>query len=144
LLSVLGEGTFLSLLSFLEAHAPDSITRRVAQLALQDEARHVAFGIGHLREQLDTEPDLRGRLVASVERRHDALAQTSGLNDEVFDALVVLAAGALDPTAIARGWQRVQELERDMDLGRRRRLARLAFAPAEAEVLSALHTRNFM
>jgi hypothetical protein len=144
LLSVLGEGTFLSLLSFLEVHAPDSITRRVAQLALQDEARHVAFGIGHLREQLDSEPDLRGRLVAAVERRHDALAQTSGLNDEVFDALVVLAAGSLDPAAIARGWQRVQELQRDMDLGRRRRLARLGFAPAEAEALSALHTRNFM
>lgn len=144
LLSVLGEGTFLSLLSFLEAHAPDATTRRVAQLALQDEARHVAFGIAHLRVQLDAEPDLRARLVAAVERRHDALAQTSGLNDEVYDALVLLAAGSLDPNAIAAGWRRVQELQNDMDIGRRRRLARLGFAPAEAEALSALHTRNFM
>ena len=46
LLSVLGEGTFLNLLSFLEHHAPDPVTRRIAHLALQDEARHVAFGIG--------------------------------------------------------------------------------------------------
>jgi hypothetical protein len=144
LLSVLGEGTFLSLLSFLEAHAPDPTTRRVAQLALQDEARHVAFGISHLRVQLDAEPELRARLVAAVERRHDALAQTSGLNDEVYDALVLLAAGSLDPNAIATGWRRVQELRNDMDVGRRRRLARLGFAPAEAEALSALHTRNFM
>lgn len=144
LLSVLGEGTFLSLLSFLEAHAPDATTRRVAQLALQDEARHVAFGIAHLRVQLDAEPDLRSRLVAAVQRRHDALAQTSGLNDEVYDALVLLAAGSLDPPAIAIGWRRVQELQSDMDVGRRRRLARLGFAPSEAEALSALHTRNFM
>jgi len=144
LLSVLGEGTFLSLLSFLEAHAPDPITQRVAQLALQDEARHVAFGIGHLRRQLDTEPALRARLAAAVESRHDALAHTGGLNDEVFDALVVLAARSLDPTAVARGWAGVQELQRDMDLGRRRRLARLGFDPDEAETLSALHTRNFM
>ncbi|HUP76593.1 MAG TPA: ferritin-like domain-containing protein [Acidimicrobiales bacterium] len=144
LLSVLGEGTFLSLLSFLEAHAPDPITRRVAQLALQDEARHVAFGIAHLRVQLDAEPELRARLVAAVERRHDALAQTSGLNDEVFDGLVLLAAGSLDPSAIASGWHRVQDLQHDMDLGRRRRLARLGFSPAAAEALSALHTRNFM
>ncbi|TML12082.1 MAG: ferritin-like domain-containing protein [Actinobacteria bacterium] len=144
LLSVLGEGTFLSLLSFLETHAPDSITRRVAQLALQDEARHVAFGLAHLRHHLEAEPDLRGRLVAAVERRHDALAQTSGLNDEVFDSLVVLAAGSLDPAAVAYGWRRVQELQDDMDVSRRRRLARLGFAPAEAEAISALHTRNFM
>jgi hypothetical protein len=132
------------LLSFLEAHAPDRITQRVAQLALQDEARHVAFGIGHLRHQLERDPDVRARLVAALERRHDALAQTSGLNDEVFDALVVLAAGSLDPNAIARGWASVQALQSDMDLGRRRRLARLGFAPDEAEALSALHTRNFM
>ena len=144
LLSVLGEGTFLSLLSFLEEHAPDSITRRVAQLALQDEARHVAFGLAHLRRHLDAEPELRGRLVAAVERRHDALAQTSGLNDEVFDSLLLLAAGSLDPDAIASGWRRIQELQSDMDQGRRRRLARLGFGAAEAEALSALHTRNFM
>ncbi|MDQ1566709.1 MAG: hypothetical protein QOF96_1589, partial [Actinomycetota bacterium] len=44
LLSVLGEGTFLDLLGFLERHGPDPVTRRVAHLALADEARHVAFG----------------------------------------------------------------------------------------------------
>jgi hypothetical protein len=82
--------------------------------------------------------------VAAVERRHDALARTSGLNDEVFDGLVVLAAGSLDPNAIASGWHRVQDLQDDMDTGRRRRLARLGFSPAAAETLSALHTRNFM
>ena len=144
LLSVLGEGTFLSLLSFLETNAPDAVTRRVAQLALQDEARHVAFGLAHLRRHLEAEPLLRVRLVAAVERRHDALAQTSGLNDEVFDSLVLLAGGSLSPRAIAGGWGLVQDLQRDMDGGRRRRLARLGFSAAEAETLSALHTRNFM
>jgi hypothetical protein len=87
---------------------------------------------------------LRARLVAAVERRHDALAQTSGLNDEVFDSLVLLAGGSLSPRAIGAGWRLVQELQRDMDVGRRRRLARLGFSAAEAEALSALHTRNFM
>ncbi len=38
LLSVLGEGTFLHLLSFLERHAPDPVTARVCHLALADEA----------------------------------------------------------------------------------------------------------
>ena len=48
LLSVLGEGSFLNLLSFLEQHAPDPVTRSVARLVLQDEARHVAYGLAHL------------------------------------------------------------------------------------------------
>ncbi len=144
LLSVLGEGTFLHLLSFLDEHAPDPVTARVAHLALQDEARHVAFGQAHLEHRVAVEPELRGRLRAAVERRHSALAATAGLAGEVHDALVVLAAGSFAPAAVAAGWARVQTLQADMDDGRRRRLVRLGFPATDAAELSALHTRNFM
>jgi hypothetical protein len=144
LLSVLGEGTFLNLLSFLEQHGPDPITRRISRLALQDESRHVAFGIGHLQHHLARDPDLIGRLAAAVERRHDALRQTAGLNADTFDALVVLAAGAWTPSSLAAGWARVQQLQADMADGRRRRLVRLGFPAVDADRLAALHTRNFM
>ena len=144
LLSVLGEGTFLALLSFLERHAPDPVTRRVSQLALADEARHVAFGMTHLAEVLAADPAQRGRLATAIQRRHDALAHTAGLNEEVFDALVVLAAGSWEPAAVADGFARVQELQAEMGDGRRKRLVKLGFAPDEAAALSALHTRNFM
>jgi hypothetical protein len=144
LLSVLGEGSFLSLLAFLDAHAPDPVTRQVTRLARVDEARHVAFGVAHLEHQATRDPTLRGKLRAAIERRHDALADNSGLNADVFDALVQLAAGAWTPAAIARGYAAVEELHRSMDEGRRRRLARLGFPDDEAKELSALHTRNFM
>jgi hypothetical protein len=144
LLSVLGEGSFLSLLGFLEMNAPDSISRRVTHLARQDEARHVAFGMAHLEHQGELDPTLRGRLRAAIERRHQALLETVGLNQQVFDALVVLAAGAWQPDAIARGYSAVERLQADMDEGRQRRLVRLGFPPDEAAELSALHTRNFM
>lgn len=144
LLSVLGEGTFLNLLWFLHEHAPDPITRRVAQLAAQDEARHVAFGMGHLQYQISLDPSIKQRLASAVARRHDALAQTTGLNEEVFDALVILAAGAWTPDAIASGFVKVQTLKHEMYEGRRSRLMKLGFATDEANALSALHTRNFM
>jgi hypothetical protein len=144
LLSVLGEGSFLSLLSFLDTHAPDPVTRQVTRLARQDEARHVAFGVAHLEHSCAVDPHLRGRLRAAVERRHDALADTSGLNQDVFDSLVILAAGEWTPRSIARGYQAVQRLQADMDQGRQHRLLRLGFPPGEAAELSALHTRNFM
>lgn len=144
LLSVLGEGSFLSLLWFLHEHAPDPVTREVARLTAQDEARHVAFGLAHLRRHATAEPGLLSRLALAVHRRHETLRHTAGLNEEVFDALVLLAAGAWEPSAIARGFEAVQQLERDMDEARRRRLRRLGFPEADARALSELHTRNFM
>lgn len=144
LLSVLGEGTFVSLLHFLHAHAPDPVTRQVARLAARDEARHVAFGMTHLAARIEQEPALLARLANAVQSRNDALSGTSGLNEEVFDALILLAAGEFTPAAIALGYLRVQELMRDMAEGRRARLEKLGFQKEAAERLSALHTRNFM
>lgn len=144
LLSVLGEGSFLSLLWFIHQYAPDPVTREVARLTAQDESRHVAFGLAHLSRHTAEEPTLRERLALAVHRRYDALAHTAGLNEEVFDALLLLAAGSYRHDALRVGWERVQKLQRDMDEGRQRRLVRLGFNPAEAAALSALHTRNFM
>ncbi|HEX6595597.1 MAG TPA: ferritin-like domain-containing protein [Acidimicrobiales bacterium] len=144
LLSVLGEGTFLPLLAFIETYGPDPVTRRVAHLALADEGRHVAFGMAHMEEVLAADPGLRPRLATAIRRRHDALANTAGLNADVFDALVVLAAGSWDPDAIGRGYAAVRFLQDEMGVGRRRRLVKLGFPADEAAELSALHTRNFM
>jgi len=144
LLSVLGEGTFVSLLRFLQEHAPDPVTRQVARLTARDEARHVAFGMAHLEYQLQHDPGLRGRLALAVESRYDALAQTSGLNEEVFDALVLLAAGGWSIRRIAEGFEKVQALKEDMAGGRQMRMKRLGFEQDEAKRLAALHTRNFM
>lgn len=144
LLSVLGEGTFVSLLGFLRDHAPDAITREVARWSALDEGRHVAFGMAHLARHCERDSTLRGRLAMAVARRHDALRETAGLNEEVFDALVLLAAGSWSPDDIARGHDAVTALQREMDEHRQRRLRRLGWSADEAAALSSLHTRNFM
>jgi hypothetical protein len=144
LLSVLGEGTFLSLLWFIEQFAPDPVTASVVRLAAQDEARHVAFGLAHLSQHLSTDAGLRPRLADAIHRRHEALRHTAGLNAEVFDALVLMAAGSWRHDDLREGYRRVLQLTRDMDEGRRKRLMRLGFSEPEAEELSGLHTRNFM
>jgi hypothetical protein len=144
LLSVLGEGSFLHLLGFLHVHAPDRCTAEIMRLAAQDEARHVAFGMSHLRRHAERDSTLLARLQTAIERRHDALRHTAGLNAEVFDALVLLAAGGMTPAAIGRGHEAVAQLQAQMDAGRQARLKRLGFPAARAAALSALHTRNFM
>jgi len=144
LLSVLGEGTFIHLLGFIHMHAPDACSAEIMRLTAQDEVRHVAFGLSHLQRHASHDPGLRQRLRLATERRHDALRHTAGLNAEVFDALVLLAAGALNPEAIGRGHAAVARLQAQMDAGRRSRLRQLGFTKGDAETLSALHTRNFM
>jgi hypothetical protein len=144
LLSVLGEGTFLDLLRFIADHAPDQATADVTRLAARDEARHVAFGVAHTTHLARSDRHYLGTLRQAVERRHSVLQDTAGLNAEVFDALVLLAAGSWSPAAIRRGWHAVRELQSRMDEGRRRRLAAIGFPDDEAAELSALHTRNFM
>lgn len=127
-----------------EARHMEVFTRRVTALARHDEARHVVFGVAHLHHRGTVDPALRGRLRAAVERRHDALTDTAGLNADVFDSLVVLAAGEWTPEAVGRGHDAVLALQAEMDEGRQRRLVHLGFPADEAAELSALHTRNFM
>ena len=144
LLSIMGETSFLVLLDFLQRHAPDPLTRAVTRLAAQDEARHVAFGLSHLRRHAREDPGLLSRLTLAVHRRHAELANTAGLNALVFDALTVLAAGGFAPAQIRSGHLRVMQLHADMDQARRGALAKLGFTAQEAAALSGLHTRNFM
>ena len=144
LLSVLGEGSFLSLLHFLQVFAPDRLTRQICALAAKDEARHVVFAMTHLRAAVAQDGQLTGRFAAAIEKRHAELTQTAGLNDEVFHALVLLSAGSTANADIATGYQAVKRLERHMYRGRVRRLQQLGFDTARARALSELHTRNFM
>ncbi|MGZ3774365.1 MAG: ferritin-like domain-containing protein [Pseudobdellovibrionaceae bacterium] len=144
LLSVLGEGTFVDLLQFLHRFAPDKATQQICLLAAKDESRHVAFGMSHLIEKLEIDPDFREQLKLAVTARHESLIETKGLNQEVFDSLIILAAGSLEADRIAFGFKQVQNLLIEMKEGRRARLERLGFISEEAKELSSLHTRNFM
>jgi hypothetical protein len=144
LLSVLGEGTFLSLLWFLERHAPDAVTAAVCRLAAHDEARHVAFGMAHLRQHVAIDAGALPKLAAAVRQRHDVLRNTAGLNAEVFDALLLVAAGGWELMDLRRAHQALTDLMKEMDERRRSRMTYLGFGEREAEELSSLHTRNFM
>ncbi|HEY3838149.1 MAG TPA: ferritin-like domain-containing protein [Bryobacteraceae bacterium] len=144
LLSVLGEGTFLTLLWFIERFAPDPITAAVCRRAAQDEARHVAFGMSHIRDHMLAQPGLREALMNAVRERHEALRHTAGLNAEVYDALVLVAAGSWTHADLARGADQVSGLIRDMHVSRQKRLFQIGFTDTEAEEISSLHTRNLM
>jgi TusA-related sulfurtransferase len=144
LLSVLGEGTFLDLLAFIEEHAPDEVTAEVVRRARADETRHVHFGLAHVRHALAHDEGLYGRLEAAVRKRAASLSNVGGAPEPLQDGLTVLAAGGGRPLAIARGHEAFRELLYSMHENRTKRLEHAGFTPEQARRLSDLHTPNFM
>jgi hypothetical protein len=144
LLSVLGEGTFLDLLSFIETWAPDEATSELTRRARIDESRHVHFGLSHVRWALSHDATLYSRLEASVRRRAATLAGVGGVPAPLQDALTLLAAGSEDPVAIARGHEAFRELLATMHSNRLKRLEHAGFDREQAATISTLHTPNFM
>jgi TusA-related sulfurtransferase len=144
LLNVLGEGTFLDLLRFVERHAPDAATRAAATLAHRDEVRHVHFGISHVRRRITTDPDQKAALVDAAERRATKLTQMSGLSPLLTEGLTLMAAGSLQPAELSSGAAAVRELMQTMEDNRIRRLQAAGFDPRTAQHLSDLHTPNLM
>jgi hypothetical protein len=143
LLSVLGEGTFLDLLRFIEEHAPDEATRELTRRARLDEARHVRFGIIHVRHALEHDPQLYPRLEQLVRTRVTKIpAQT--VPTPLADALTILAARGDDPPSVRRGHEMFRALLDEMQLQRKKRLMSAGLDDVQAETLSKLHTPNFM
>ncbi|MEN3280818.1 MAG: hypothetical protein V7607_1958 [Solirubrobacteraceae bacterium] len=144
LFNVLGEGTFLDLLRFVERHAPDAATAAAARLAHRDERRHVHFGIAHVRRRLTLDPDEQTTLVASAEARAAKLTSLSGLSPLLTESLTVMAARSLQPAELSEAGDALRRLMRTMERNRVRRLRSAGFDAATARYLSDLHTPNLM
>jgi hypothetical protein len=145
LLHVLGEGTFKDLFHLLIEIAPDEATRQIMVRALEDEARHVAYGVGRLRTQLAAErnPDAVGQtFVDALEARLAFTYEVSGLPRHVQEALVILAGGDDGPGATTAGRERVRRFVEELNRNRKERLLQSGFTERVAENISQLHIRS--
>jgi hypothetical protein len=144
LLNVLGEGTFLDLLRFIENHAPDAATAAAAKLAHRDERRHVHFGISNIKRAIAIDPDAVGPLVTAAEARAAKLVSLSGLSPVLVEALTIMAARSIQPADLSDAAADVRALTQTMERNRLRRLQACGFSNATARHLSDLHTPNLM
>jgi len=141
LLHVLGEGTFLDLFAFLRRAAPDEASRTMFLRSHEDEARHVAYGTGRLRIQLQQDPRAIDRFVAALEERLTFAREISGIPAQVQEALSVLAGGAEQGTGFQRGIQEVKTFYQDLTDRRVQRLLGSGFSEAAAKHIADLHVR---
>jgi len=145
LLHVLGEGTFKDLFHLLIEIAPDEATRQIMVRTLEDEARHVAYGVGRLRTQLaaQRDPDAVGQeFVDALEARLAFTYEVSGLPRHIQEALAVLAGGDGGPGAISPGRERVRRFVEELNRNRKERLLQAGFSERLAEIISQLHVRS--
>ena len=139
LLHLLGEGTFVDMLTFIAQVAPDPVTREILIKTRRDEARHVAYGVSHVRYLLQEEPGLSETLLEAAEERASFLRATSGANPFLQNALAVLAGGGATEEKVEQGKVVVREFYKKMHENRINRLKTAGLDEETAKSIAELH-----
>ncbi len=139
LLHLLGEGTFLDMLTFIADVAPDPVTKEILVRTRQDEARHVSYGISHVRYLLRQDPSLSQELLEGAEERAAFLRASSGANPLLPRALAVLAGGGAQEEQVKQGLEMVRDFYDRMHETRVHRLMLAGLDEATSKTISELH-----
>jgi hypothetical protein len=95
LMHLLGEGFILDIFRQGELIAPTDVEKKIFRMAMQDEARHVAYGTLHLRYAIEHDPDTAEEIHEALDHGEDVLVQF-GTSADLTEALAVLLAGGVD------------------------------------------------
>jgi hypothetical protein len=95
LMHLLGEGFILDIFRMGELIAPSPVEKRMFRMAMQDEARHVAYGTMHIRYAVEHDPDIAEEIHEALDHGEVVLTQF-GTNQDFGTALAVLLGGGID------------------------------------------------
>jgi hypothetical protein len=106
---LLAEGNVLTMFRFSEFISPTPVDKRIFQLVMQDEARHVSYGMQHLKWVMDHDPGRK-------EEMHKALEEAERVSIGQFDAsllecMIVLAGKGTRPDQIKQGVEIVGHMQ---------------------------------
>jgi hypothetical protein len=107
-LHLVGEGFVQTIFRMGELISTNDAEKRIFRLAAQDESRHLAFGVTHLKYLIDVEPHRKEELHHYLDIQEGALGQTQGslaTNPATSESLAILAGGGLDK--IDEGFQKL-------------------------------------
>lgn len=144
LLHVMGEGTFIDLLNFLEKYMPDDATKKIIKLSKRDEIRHVAYGMEHVRSAIEQNPNRINALKNSAYQRKEFMDEVNTESSMLLESLSILAGGSDSANDFKRGFDLVEELKKTMNENRIKRLIQIGMDEDLAHDISKVHTPNFM
>jgi hypothetical protein len=107
-LHLVGEGFVQTIFRMGELISNNEAEKRIFRLSAQDESRHLAFGVTHLKYLMDTNPARAEELHHYLDIQEGALGQSQGsltTNPATGESLAILAGGGIDK--IDEGFQKV-------------------------------------
>ena len=144
LLHIMGEGTFVDLLNFLEKYTQDEATKKLLRLVRIDESRHVAYGMNHIKQVLKYNPKKVNILKEAVFKRKEYLDELNGESTLLIESMAFLAGGGTSYTQYKTGMDLITELKEKMHINRVQRLVDIGIDEDLAVDISKRHTPNFM
>jgi hypothetical protein len=104
LMHIFGEGFVLTLFRQGEFLAPTEVEKRIFRLCMQDEARHVAYGVKHLQYFLERHPEREAQIHEILDMGEQAIFGLQ-LEPQTSEPRAILAGGGLQN--IELGMQRM-------------------------------------
>lgn len=105
MMHILGEGFVQTLFRFGEYIAQNEAEKKIFRLCMQDESRHVAYGVMHLKYLLQHQPERREEIHTYCDEGESVIvAGLTGL--PMAEAMSILLGGGKNN--IELGWQRLQ------------------------------------
>ena len=95
LMHLLGEGFILDIFRMGELISPSPVEKRMFRMAMQDEARHVAYGTMHIRYAVEQDPDVAEEIHEALDHG-EAVLTNFGTNQDFGTALAVLLGGGIE------------------------------------------------
>ncbi len=113
LLHLVAEGFVQSLFRMGELISSNEAEKRMFRLAAQDESRHVAFGVTHMKYLIETEPERREEIHHYLDRQEGLLGTTqAGLTSggQSAESLAILLGGG--KVKIDLGYQKLMAIRK--------------------------------
>lgn len=111
-LHLVGEGFIQSMFRMGELFSQSEVDKRMFRLAAQDESRHVAFGVMHMKYVIENEPERREEVHTYLDRMEGQLGTGSaqaGLTGggPTTEALAILLGGGTSETQLREGYMKL-------------------------------------
>ncbi len=104
------EGMVLTLFRFSEYISPTEADKKIFRLVMQDEARHVGYGMQHLKWVLDHFPEKRELIHRHLDEAENFIFG-GGYATEVFEPFIILAGKGLRRENIQEGIRITQQFQ---------------------------------
>jgi hypothetical protein len=101
-LHLVAEGNVLTLFRFSEYLSPTDVDKKIFRLVMQDEARHVGYGMQHFKYVLEHFPEKREVLHAHLDEAEN-ISFAGAAATELTEAFIILAGGGLKKENIEEG-----------------------------------------